>query len=140
MQSYLALFAEICFPALFGGHLEFLCKMQKCIYLGNGVRWSDFEKIFGPQGIHRVICHFSPKIVFLQFLATILNFCINCTNAYTSKTVQDRAISMKVLAHRVYPESATTFCETLFPIIFGGHLEFLRKNAQTLIYLRNGAR
>ena len=29
---------ETLFPATFGGHLEFLHKMQKGIYLGNGMR------------------------------------------------------------------------------------------------------
>ena len=38
--------------------------MQKCIYLGNGARYSHFDNIFDPQGIHRVICSILPKIVF----------------------------------------------------------------------------
>ena len=44
--SHLALFATNRFPAIFGGHFEFLCKMLKCIYLGNGARESDFNKKF----------------------------------------------------------------------------------------------
>ena len=35
------------------GHLEFLHNMQQHIYLGNGVRWSDFDKMFDPPGIYR---------------------------------------------------------------------------------------
>ena len=31
------------FPVIFGGHLEFLHKMQKRLYLDNGARYSDFE-------------------------------------------------------------------------------------------------
>ena len=33
MYSYLQLFAENGFPAIFDGHIEFLRKMQECIYL-----------------------------------------------------------------------------------------------------------
>ena len=74
------LFPKNRFPTIFGGHLEFLRNMQKCIYLRNSVRQSDFDEIFYPQGICIVYgCVFS-KIVFLPFLVAILNFCINAKN------------------------------------------------------------
>ena len=69
-------FAKNHFPTIFGSHLEFLYKLQKHIYLQNSPRKSYFNEIFGLQGIHRVIWHFLPKIVFLTFLAAILNFCL----------------------------------------------------------------
>ena len=52
--------------------------------------------------------------------------------------VQERAISMKFLTHRVSPESTDNFSQILFAAIFGDHLEFLRK-PQKRIYLGNGA-
>ena len=48
-QSHLAVLFKNRFHADFGGHVEFVCKMQKHIYLGNGVRWNDFDKIFDPK-------------------------------------------------------------------------------------------
>ena len=38
VQSLLATLSKNRFPATFGGHLEFLHKIQKRIYLGNGAR------------------------------------------------------------------------------------------------------
>ena len=61
------------FPATFGGHLEFLHKMQKCIYIGNGARYSDFDEIFDPQSISRVYWRLFPKIILPPLLAAILN-------------------------------------------------------------------
>ena len=75
MQNHLALFAKNHFPATFGGHLEFLGKTQK-FFLGNGATVRGFNEFFWPQGMHRVICHFLPIIVFLPFLVVIFNFCI----------------------------------------------------------------
>ena len=60
------------FPAIFGGNLEFLHKTQTGIYLRNGAKQSNFNKIFDP----RVICHFWRKMFFLPFLEAILNFCL----------------------------------------------------------------
>ena len=37
-QTQLVTFAKNCFPTTFGGHLEFLPKTQKHIYLGKNVR------------------------------------------------------------------------------------------------------
>ena len=36
--SHLATVPKNCFPAIFGCHLKFLLKTQKCIYLRNGAR------------------------------------------------------------------------------------------------------
>ena len=49
-HSHLALFAQNYFPAIFGGHLEFLRKSQKCNYLRNGAKYSEFKEMFGPPG------------------------------------------------------------------------------------------
>ena len=70
----LATFPKIVFPPFLVSHLEFLHKMQKCIYLVNGERQSNFNGIFDQQGICKVYWHFSPKIVFLPFLTPIFNF------------------------------------------------------------------
>ena len=37
LQSVLATFHKNRFAAIFDGHLEFLCKIQKRIYLGNEI-------------------------------------------------------------------------------------------------------
>ena len=37
-KNILLVFAINHFPTIFGGHLEFVLKMQKCIYLENGAR------------------------------------------------------------------------------------------------------
>ena len=81
------------FLAIFDGLLEILRKMQKCIYLGNGARFRDFE-VFDLQGIHRVICNFLPTIVFPPFFVAILNYCVKHKNIFISEMVQDRAISI----------------------------------------------
>ena len=48
------LFPKIVFHPLLAGILNFLVKRQKDVYLGNGVRYSEFNNIFDPQGICRV--------------------------------------------------------------------------------------
>ena len=106
------------FSRHFWHHLGFQCKLQKSIYLGNGARQSNFDKIFDPQDTHRIICNCLPKFVFSPFLATILNFCIKCKNAFISETVCDGAILMKFLTRRVCTESAVTFAKNCFPSIF----------------------
>ena len=40
--------------ATFGGHLGFLRKMKKCEYFENHKRYSNFKRIFDPQGNTRV--------------------------------------------------------------------------------------
>ena len=48
----LHILSKIVFLPFFCSHLEFLRKMQKPIYPGNGARWNDFDKkIFSPEGI-----------------------------------------------------------------------------------------
>ena len=61
-------FCQNFFPTIFVGHLEFLREMQKCIYLVNSSRLSNFHKVFEPQGMCRVTCNFLPKMVFPPFL------------------------------------------------------------------------
>ena len=39
MQTLLATVPKNRFPATFVGHIVFLCKMQKHVYLGNGARF-----------------------------------------------------------------------------------------------------
>ena len=73
------MFSKSNFPAIFGGNLEFLHKIQKCIYLANDVRQSDFNKIFYPQGVHRVNWRFFPKIIFPP---SHQNFCQNGSNSH----------------------------------------------------------
>ena len=84
-ESYGQVFPKFFFPP-FCGHLEFLRKTQKHVYLGNGA--SDFDKIFDSEGICSLLATF-PKIVFPLFLAAILNFCIKCKNMFISETGRD---------------------------------------------------
>ena len=67
MQSHLPLFAKIVFLPFLVATLN-LC--VQCIYLRNNVSKSDFDKIFGIQGICIVIWHSFKK-------------------AFSRKTVQD---------------------------------------------------
>ena len=61
--------AHVIFPPFFG-NLEFLRKTQKYIYFGNSVRCNDFDKIFGPQDVHRVFWYFWANIVSGHFCWT----------------------------------------------------------------------
>ena len=54
VQEYPMPRGEISIFATFGGHLGFLRKMKKCEYLKKRTRYSDFERIFDPQGSTRV--------------------------------------------------------------------------------------
>ena len=54
-----ATFCQKWFPTIFDGHIKFLRKMQKRIYLGNSARYSHFDEIFDPQGIHSYLQHFA---------------------------------------------------------------------------------
>ena len=69
-------FSQKLFSANFGGHLEFLRKMQKSSYLGIGVRYSDFDEIFDPQGICSVLATFL-KNHFLAIFGGHLEFYIH---------------------------------------------------------------
>ena len=117
-----------------GGHFEFFCKnckTQKCLYLENRARKSNFDEIFDPwgnsaewpspfskkkfltqNGGHFEFSNFSQKLQKPQ-------------NTYISQTVLDRVISMKFLTHRVslqssYPNLQKPFCLTKN----GDHFEF----------------
>ena len=48
VQDSLVQRGKISIFATFGGHLGFLRKMEKCQYLENRRRHSDFERIFDP--------------------------------------------------------------------------------------------
>ena len=74
MQSLLATFCKNRFPATFSNHFEFLCKMQKCIYLANGSRYSDFDEILDSQGICRVYWRHFARITFPPFFGGHLEF------------------------------------------------------------------
>ena len=96
MLSHLPLFANKHFSIIFGGHLEFLLKTQKCIYLVNNVRKSEILT----HRLYRVICHFLPKIGVPLFLAAILNFCVKC-KMIILEMVRVRKILTKYLANKI---------------------------------------
>ena len=56
VQECLVPRGKISFFATFGGHLGFEWKMKKSEFLKNRKRYSDFERIFDPQGSTRVSC------------------------------------------------------------------------------------
>ena len=70
------------------------------------VRDSISLKFLTPHGIHRDNWRFFPKIVFLLFLAAILNFCVKRKNAFIPEMVQNRAISAKFLTLGISAESS----------------------------------
>ena len=76
MQTLLATLLKDHFPATFGGHLEFLHKMQKCIYLGNEARESVISMKFLNHRVYAVSWRVFTKIVFLTLLMAVLNFCV----------------------------------------------------------------
>ena len=79
------------------------------------MKWSEIkglQKNFGPQGIGNHLPVFV-KIVFLPFLAAILNFW-ECKNAAISEMVRDRMILTEVLAPRVWALISGTFCQKSF--------------------------
>ena len=75
-----------------GGHLEFLRLTQKRLYLGNGVRYSDFDENFDTQAMSGVYWRLFAKIVFPPLLAAISNFCVKRKNVFISVTERDRVI------------------------------------------------
>ena len=77
----------------FDGHLEFLRKTKKLVYLRNPVRAITTKYL--AQGIYGVIWHFLSQIVFKLFLAAIFKFCIKCKSEVISKAVCNREISTK---------------------------------------------
>ena len=64
------------FQKSFSCHLEFLHKIQKRIYLGNGVRLGDFDEIFSLLGMCSRLTPFA-KNHFLAIFVAMLNFCIS---------------------------------------------------------------
>ena len=60
----------------------------KCVYLGNRERYSDFDKIFDPQGMCRVYWRVFAKIVYPPLLAVILNLCVKCKDVFISEMEQ----------------------------------------------------
>ena len=133
MQSILATFPKNRFHTTFGGHLEFPRKAQKCIYLRNGARYSDFDKIFNPQGICRVYWRHPPKIAFLLLLATILNFCLKHKSVSISETVRDRVILTKFSTHRVYVVYWRLSPKITFPPFLAAILNFCVKHKSAFI-------
>ena len=103
---------------------------------------------------------FLPKLIFLQFLVPILNFCVNHKMHLSWKWCETGAISTKILTHRVYAvichlswkrrktqqfqqnfrgegytQSYANFYQKFFHAIFGDHLKFLLKMQETLFIL-----
>ena len=79
--------------------------------------------------------YFFPKLVFQPILAALLNFPVNCKNAFIWETVQNRAILMNFSGPPGYMEShLTLFAKYPFPAISDGYLKFLCKT-QKHIYL-----
>ena len=107
MQSHMAPFAKKSFSHHFGRHLEFMCKLQNAS-LRKSSRFSDFDKIYGMQGMHSYLAVFSPKS-FPTIYGGYLEFLQKTENGFISETAQDRAILMKFLAHSVYAEIFCTF-------------------------------
>ena len=83
-----ATFSKNGFPTIFDGHLQFLnfSVKRKNVFIAQTVPDKAIWTIF-IQGILRVISLFLPKIVFLPFLAAILNFYVYLKNTFISGTV-----------------------------------------------------
>ena len=64
-------FSQKLFSCTFGGHLEFLCKTQNPVYVGNYV--GDFDKIFDTQDICSLLATFR-KIYFPTTYGGLLEF------------------------------------------------------------------
>ena len=68
MQTLLATLLKNHFPATFGGHLEFLYKMKKCIYLGNGARESMISMKFLNHKVYALSWRVFTEFVFRTLL------------------------------------------------------------------------
>ena len=90
--SLLATFLKNCFSTIFGGHIEFLRKMQKRIYLGSVARWSDCVKIL----THRVATF--PENCFPAIFGGHLEFLRKHKNAYVSETILAEFLTCRVSA------------------------------------------
>ena len=60
MQNQLPCFPKIHCRAILGGHLEFMCKTNICIYHGNNGNRA-IEPNFGLDGVCKIICPFFNK-------------------------------------------------------------------------------
>ena len=101
LQSQLATFLKNRFPNIFGGHLEFLHKMQKHIYLRESVRENDFDEIFDHRVSAESTGDFCQNSFSCHFFRPISNFCVKRKNTFFSGTMQDSAISAKFLTPNV---------------------------------------
>ena len=110
-RVYWQLFRKTCFPATFGSHLEFLCKAQNRIHLGNGLRQSDFDKILDPQGICRVYWRHFAKITLPPFFGGHLEFMRKTQSTFIWQTVRDRVVSTKFLTCRLSAEFTGGFSQ-----------------------------
>ena len=66
-QECLVQRGKISIFATFGGHFGFLRKIEKCQYLENRKRYSDFEQIFDLQGGAIVSCAKGENFNFRHF-------------------------------------------------------------------------
>ena len=107
--SYPQVFAKNRFAKVFGSHVEFLGKLQKCIYLRNSACEIAILK-FSTHRVYTVICQFLPKIIFQPILVAILSLCV------------------KLKSCIVYAKSSTTFLpKTVFTPFYMVILEFCVK-------------
>ena len=94
-MSLLTTFTKNHFPVTFGSHLEFLHKMQKCIYLGNGARLSDFDEIFYPQGICIVYWQLFAKVASPPLLEAVMNFRVKHKSTLSRKRCEIERFQQK---------------------------------------------
>ena len=100
--------------------LNFSNFFQKCLYLGNGTRQSDFDKNFDPQGNSAEQLTQFTKFFVPPKMAAILNFRIfsqkiaKHKNASISKAVPDRANSANFLTHIVSVKTSLSKFQRIF--------------------------
>ena len=119
------------------------CKTQKCLYLENCARWSEFNKIFDlldisaeyPCQFSKYFClaKYSGHFEFLNFLQKLQN----TKNAYILKTVLDRADCADFDCHNSIRLETEHFLNTLaltFISFSGGFVFAMQKHY--LFFLR----
>ena len=79
-----AYFSKKLFAHIFGSPLEFLHKMQKCIYLGSCAIQSNFGQNFVSEGLYKGICPFVSKNHSQPVLAAIINFSVKHRSTHSS--------------------------------------------------------
>ena len=109
-------------------HLEFLCKTQKLIYLGNSA--SNFDKILARR-MFAVNWRLFLKIAFPPFLAAFL---YNAKTCLSWKRSEIERFRQNFCPTGCLQSLLATFPKNCFPATFGGHLKFLRKT-QKRFYL-----